>query len=259
MSGDDAPLHGRVVLLTRPGARGRGLARRLAILGASPVARATIAFEPPADPAAARQAIARLERYAWLVFTSAQGGHAFRSLQRSVGSTGVPTPSVAAVGPGTARSLRGLGLRPQMVGDGSARDFAEDLAHALRPGQRVLVVRPETARDVIPEALEAVGAHVDAIPFYRTVPARGIGTVAEEVARGRFDAAVFSAPSTFQRLLSAGESVPQFRHGLSQVVRVAIGQVTAGALERAGYPPREVARTPDDQGVVEAVLRAFCS
>jgi uroporphyrinogen-III synthase len=242
-------LQGRVVLLTRPAGSGP-LAARLASLGARVVARPTIAFGPPADPGPMRAAAAC--RYDWIAVTSPQGA-------RALDAARLPRARVAAVGEGTARVLRGLGFAPEVVGAGDAASFAAALLLAARAGERVLVVRPETARDVLPESLQAAGLRVDAVPFYRTTAAPDVAETAQRLARGEFDAIVFSSPSTFFRLRDAGLPVTGFAHALAGLRRVAIGEVTASALAKAGLPPAAVAEHPTDDGLIEALKRAFSS
>lgn len=240
-------LEGRIVLLTRPAGSGP-LAARLAALGARVVARSTIAFGPPRDPGPMRAAAA--QAYDWIAVTSPQGA-------RALAASGIARGRVAAVGEGTARVLRVLGLPPVVVGTGDAASLATLVGAGARPGERVLVVRPEIARDVLPETLEAAGLRVDAVPFYRTIAAPDVAETAQRVARREFHGVVFSSPSTFLRLREAGRDVAGFTEALGQLRRVVLGAITAGALEKAGLPPAAVAERPTDEGVIEALERAF--
>jgi len=84
-----------------------------------------------------------------------------------------------------------------------------------------------------------------------------VAETAQRVAGSEFHGVVFSSPSTFQRLREAGRSIAGFPEALAQLRRVAIGEVTASALARAGLPAAAVAERPTDDGVIEAVQRAF--
>jgi aminomethyltransferase len=249
-------LHGRVVLLTRPRGRTAGLAELLQRQGARVVERPTIAFEPPRDAAPARAAAAAADLYAWIAVTSPQGAEALARAWREA-RTGAGPARLAAVGRGTARALREQGLAVSLVAEGDAASLGAALRRVARAGERVLVVRPERAGDALPDALAAGGLVVDAVAFYRTVAAADVAETAERLARGEFDAAVFSSPSTFHRLREAGEPVPGFAAALKTLRRVAIGGVTAAALAEAGHPATAVAESPSDAGLLDALRRAF--
>jgi len=252
-------LAGRRVVVLRPEGRGAGLAERLCALGADVQLAAAIAFEPPDDPAEADCAVVRLREYAWIVVTSPTGARCLAQRARKLAKSVPETARVAAVGPGTARALQGEGIDVSVVAE---RADAEGLAHALVghvcASDRVLVVRPEIARDALPEALRAAGARVDAVAFYRTVPAPGARSAAREILRGACDAVVFSSPSTLHAVLDAlGDARPAVLAGLAKIGRVAIGTVTARALDGAGAPAHVIAASPDDEAVAEAVARLW--
>lgn len=253
---DAGPFAGRTVLLLRPEDRDDELASRLSAGGAHVRSLPAIAFEPPADDAPARSAVMALARYDLVVFTSPTGVRAFGRLAGgSIGSC----PRVAAIGPATARALRELGIEPAVIATDSR---SEGLLHALRgialSGRHVLVVRPEVARTVLPDALASRGARVDAVAFYRTVPAAEARVAATEIVAGRVDAVVFTSPSTLRCLLRAAEAAAlPVRAALAGVARVAIGPVTATALADEGVPAAAVAHAPTPDAVAEAVTRAL--
>jgi uroporphyrinogen-III synthase len=260
MAGRRLPLEGRKVLVLRPEGLGRELAVRLGSLGARVDLRPAIAFEPPADPAPCREAIAALERYDRVVLTSPTGVRFFVQGVEEAGwrPEGLRTP-VAAVGSGTARALRQAGIEPEVIAEDSR---AEGLAAALRAhvgrGERVLLVRPERTREILAESLAAMGARVDAVAFYRTVASPESQAAALAVARGAYDAVIFTSPSTFLRLREAGGG-EAFDAGLRRARRVAIGGVTAEALSAAGFAAAAVAERPTVEAMVEAVLAALSS
>ena len=76
--------------------------------------------------------------------------------------------TVAAIGPGTARALGAM----RVIADVVPEQFvAEGLVEALAdtPVSRALIARAAVARDVLPDALRARGAHVDVLELYETV------------------------------------------------------------------------------------------
>jgi uroporphyrinogen-III synthase len=121
----------------------------------------------------------------------------------------------------------------------------------------VLIVRPEVAGERVPNALRDAGARVDEVAFYRTVPSPHAEELARNVAEGRYDVIVFTSPSNLNYLLRAGgaQGLP-IELGIASARRIAIGRTTAAALGKEGFAPHAVARTPDDRGILDAVLRA---
>ena len=259
MGRDTGALSGLSVLVTRPAGHGERLARTLERFGASVELRPTIAIEPPADPAPAERAVRSIGRYTWIVFTSANGVRSFFATAARVGRPALSIDaSVAVVGPATARAAESHGATVRLVAtDARADGLGAMLASRLVAQDRVLVVAPEARRDELVEQLRATGAAVDAHAFYRNVPAPGTTELAREVHGGRYDLAVFTSPSTLRRLVDAGaqaglDLLPPLR-GMGLV---AIGPVTARALEELGLPVGAVALRPTDRGVAAAVARA---
>lgn len=252
------PLGGRRVLVTRPEGRGQRLAQRLRELGATVDLRATIAFEAPRRPEQARETLGRLAEFDWVVFTSPTGVRSFLELRGQ--EEGAPVPSgtrIAAIGRGTGRALESAGLPVGLVSSaGRSEGLADALLARCESGARVLIVRPEVARDVLPAALEAAGLRVTIAAVYRTVASREAPAVARDLAAGLYHAAVFTSPSTFGLLLeAAGPRRERLVDALRSVVRVAIGEVTAAALADASLPADGVAATPDEEAIADTVTR----
>jgi uroporphyrinogen III methyltransferase/synthase len=254
----DRPLAGRRILLTRPSDRGAGLARRLERLGAIVERRPTIALVPPSDRQPARVAVEGLDAYQWILFTSPSGVSFFFDLLREV-DRAMPAAQLAAIGPATARALEVRGASPNCVADDSRQEgLARLLTDRIRPGQRVLLVRPERAREVLPDALRKAGVRVDAVVFYRNVADPSAARTAERIREGAYDGIVFTSPSTVERLLeAAGGNAPALHRALAGLRRIAIGEVTAAALRRVALEAAAVATEPTDDGVVEAVRAAM--
>ena len=260
MARPEGPLAGRVVWVTRPADRAEGLARRLRELGAGVETRPTIALEPPIDSAPARRAVSELDCYDWLLFTSANGVQFFQALVEELHAEPPPIrAAIGAIGPATARELESSGYRPSVVAeDARSEGLARTLAGRIGPGERVLVVRPEVARSILLDALRALGARPDPVAFYRNVPAPDVHVLAAELCEGRFDVVILTSPSTLQRLLEAGQRPgDELRAALRRTRLVAIGPVTAQAIERFGLSAASVAAQPTDEAVTRAVQSLF--
>jgi uroporphyrinogen-III synthase len=239
-------LIGKRIVVTRPRAQSAEFCRTLAALGAQPISFPTVAIAPMDDYGALDQAIATLDHYHWIIFTSANGVAAFWS--RS-GRSGLPC-KVAAIGPATAQALEGRGLRVDFVPD---EYVAEAIVEGLGDvtGQRILLPRADLAVE-----LERRGALVHSVPAYRTVPAAPDPYGLAELRRG-VDAITFTSSSTvrnFVALFSGGaryiDSAAARRLGhdgapmpsLGRAAIACIGPVTAQTAREAGLPVDVIAR-----------------
>ena len=137
------PLFGRTVLVTRPRHQAATLCERLNELGARVLVQPTIEIKPCKDWTSVDNALAELDQYDWLVFSSANGvehllGRLFSLGQDLRALGGV---KLAAIGPGTADALALWHLKTDLV----PNEFrAEALADSLAPHvaeRRVLLAR----------------------------------------------------------------------------------------------------------------------
>src|SRR5262245_32325136 len=140
---EQRPLFGKRVLVTRPRRQSGDLVRRLEELGAVPFVLPAVEVREPADWAPVDRALARLAQYDWLVFTSANGVHAFVGRLRQTGRDlrALGPVRLAVIGPSTADALRGYHLEPDLVPEAFC---SESLVAALRgraAGRRVLLAR----------------------------------------------------------------------------------------------------------------------
>ena len=127
------PLYGVRVLVTRPGEQAHELRDRLAALGAEVLTQPGIEIGPPRDWAPVDAALARLDQYDWLVFSSGNGvRYLFDRLLADGGDLRqLGRIKLAAIGPGTAAELARYHLRADLMPD---EYRAESLAEALLAG-----------------------------------------------------------------------------------------------------------------------------
>ena len=260
MTASERPLAGRTVLLTRAAERAGALAERLRELGARVDTRPTIELVPPVDPQAARDAVAGIQGFDWVVFTSANGVRFFDELFRQNQDCGTDElPRIAAIGPATAREAESAGYRVTLVAeDSSSEGLADALAGQIEAGAVVLVVRPESARPLLPRALETIGATARPVAFYRNLAAADVEQVAAAVRAGHYDVVLLCSPSSLERLLETerGEEDELLR-ALARTRLVAIGPVTASAILRHGLSCAAVAQRPTDEAVLRSLIGLF--
>jgi len=215
------------VAVTRDEGDGGALAAALRRAGLEPVPCAAVREEPPLDPVPLARAAHALEGWHWLVVASARAVEALSAARN--GRAWPVWLRSAAVGERTAAALRGAGAESVLT---ATRAGAAALLDALRgadawQGRRVLLPRAQEGGAVLAQGLRGLGALVDEVVAYRTVP-RAPAELAAEWRRAGPDAAVVASPSAAESLIAA--LGPETLRGLRLVV--AIGDTTRDALER---------------------------
>jgi len=254
------PLQGIRIAVTREAARGSALGRQLRRRGAVVLPCPAIATVKIARPPGLARVLARLKRYDWVVFTSANGGEAFFSILKrcSVGSRAFRRARLAAIGPGTADAVRRLaGRRVDVV---PRVHIAESLTEVLGRvrGKMVLIPRAAKARDVLPARLRKRGATVDVLKVYRTKPDRaGTARLRRAVVAGSVDAVTFTSSSTvdFSMRAIGRRGRDAFRKG--RIAAASIGPVTSRSLRAWGVTPAVEARPYSLKGLVTALVRYY--
>lgn len=239
------PLFGRSVVVTRARAQAAELCDRLRRLGASVVEVPTIATVDPDDGGAAlADAAARASTFDWVVVTSPNGARRFAARLRDARDLG--GARLAAIGPGTAGTLRAAGLEVDLLpAHHVAEGLLEEMPDPPPGGGRVLVARAAVARDVLPDTLSERGWEVEVVDAYRTVPVPVPDELRERVAAA--DAITFTSSSTVEHLVAAGiTELPP--------VLVTIGPITADAATRLGLGVTAVAPVSSIDGLLDALV-----
>jgi uroporphyrinogen III methyltransferase/synthase len=247
------PLFGWRVLVTRAQSPRSSLAQALADAGAEVVEAPATRIEP-LDPGCVRGAIAHLDAYDWIIFTSQNGVELFWGALRDLGldARALAGLRVAAVGPATTASLLGRGIAVDVTPE---RFVAEGVLDALAArddiaGTRVLYVGADGARDVLPNGLTAMGARVDFAPIYRSVPDAAGGDAIRAFARGATErtlAAFTSASAVRACAEAAGEAKVR-------VKAASIGPATTAAAREAGLMVCVEAARSTIPSLVEAIV-----
>ena len=230
---DRRPLSGRRVVVTRARAQASDFAARLQELGAEVVQLPTIRIEDAEDPEPLRRAVEEVERFDWIVLTSANGVERFwDALSRSGrDARSLAAARVCAIGPATAAALERRGVRADVVPDEFVAEAAVEAIAAAGDltGKRVLIPRAAEARAVLPERLSALGAEVVEVAAYRTVQdGSGADAVRRRLDAGEIDVVTFTASSTVRSFVDlVGSDV-----GSARVA--SIGPVTSATVRELG-------------------------
>ncbi|PYU29348.1 MAG: hypothetical protein DMG31_17885 [Acidobacteria bacterium] len=251
-------LEGRRIVVTRAPAQSRELRERLEELGAQVVLLPLVRFLEPENTLDLDRTIRSLEKFNWLIFTSANAVTFFLGRCRALGcwpSGGHTT--FAAVGSATRLALEKEGLQAPLVpAEFSAARLAAELAGAIA-GKSVLLPRSDRAGDELPSLLRNAGAKVTEVIAYRTAGPEALDrSLIEAIHRGQSDVVTFFSPSAlreFQNLVGP-EVLAKWN---SRVAFAAVGPVTAEAIRRAGLPVAIEADEATTASLVAALERYF--
>jgi uroporphyrinogen III methyltransferase/synthase len=233
---DDRPLFGKRILVTRPREQATELVELLESQGADAIEAPMIRIVPPEDYGPLDEACALLDRFDWIVFSSANAVDAClgRLLASPRDLRALGGVKLCAVGPATAERLSKNGLKVDLV----PHEYrAEAIAQALAAsadvrGLKVFLPRADVARDTLAEELRKKGAEVTEAIAYRTIAAdterEGEPDIYRMLLERSIDVVTFTSGSAVRSFVKALGAEPAA--DLLRTTAVAsIGPVTAEA------------------------------
>jgi uroporphyrinogen III methyltransferase/synthase len=248
---DNRPLFGKKVLVTRSRDQASELSELLRQYGAEPVEFPVIKISPPESFDELDSALDRIDKYDWLLFTSANGVRAVVDRLQELGRDvrWLKGPKVGAIGPKTADAIQCLGVKvdfvpKEFVAEAVVREFPDD-----PKGKRILIPRAKEAREVLPEKLMELGAQVDVVTSYKTeADTSDLSDMSDRIQAGEVDIITFTSSSTVKMFAERIPKVPE------NVIIACIGPITAETAESLGLKPNVVAEEYTIEGLVEALV-----
>ncbi len=250
------PLFGKRIVVTRAANQAPALTEKLRELGADVI-------EMPAtriarlDLTQLREAIARLNEYQWIIFTSQNAVAIFweQLVGAGLDARALAGLRIAAVGPATAGALLEHGIIVDVVPE---RFVAEALLEKLSErddvaGSSILYVTAEGSREVLPDGLEEIGASVNHVLAYRSiVDGTGAARLVRALESHSADIVTFTSASSVRGYVDAvGEELSRGSPAAS------IGPATSAAIRAAGIELKLEAEESTIDGLVDAIERAF--
>ena len=249
------PMFGKTVLVTRPTDQASELGRLLSAQGADVVSAPAIEITRPKNFDELDSAIANLDRFDWLVLTSANGVRGFfdRLAELSLDARALGSIKIAVTGPSTATALGYFFLKPDLTADPhTAASLADAMIAGGAEGKKLLLARADIAKSNLPDALRSAGAEVTEVNAYCTGrPEKLPPQALEAIQDGRVDWITFTSASTVENFLAL---TAQARVELSGIKLAAIGPVTAAALESFGLKADVTAEPHTAAGLGKAIL-----
>ncbi len=257
-AGPEQPaLRGQRIVVTRAREQAGSFVRQLSERGAVVLEIPAIKIGPPDDRQALVEVLGGLGEYDWLVFTSANGvtaffNYFFKAFEDLRDLGGV---RIAAVGPGTAACLAALHLKVDvMPKEALGREVAKALgAYQSIENVKILLLRAEKANPDLPQALEAMGAIVDDVACYKTLPeTEDSNGAAGKLLEGGADWITFTSGSTVEHFHTRFD-LPKLLTQFPRLKLASIGPETSKAIAALGLKPRVEAREHTIEGLVKAV------
>jgi len=253
------PLTNKRIVITRSPDQAQALCAQLEVRGATCIYLPAIEFKPLPAPDLDK-ALAHLDSYDWLIFTSSNAVRFFleraaegkRQEAVAIWGNQDDSPRIAAVGSATQKRLAENGLSVDFIPE---KFTGEQLVLGLGDisGQRILLPRAKIGRPEIITMLREHGAIVDEIALYDTVTAVPTPQALAELEKG-VDIITFTSPSSVRNFL---EITGALRLAKPQRFLVAvIGPSTAAEARKLGLP---VDIMPDEytiDGLVNAIAGA---
>jgi len=252
------PLFGQRIVVTRTREQASELSRQLAELSAEVLEIPTIKIAPTDERHLLTDALLELNSYDWIVFTSPNGVtmffeaffKAFEDL-RDIGGM-----RIAAVGPATAAKLKELHLKvdlmpPEYV---TAKITQAFTAYESIENLKILLMRAEVANHDLPKELEALGAIVDDVACYKTIPETDDLTgAAASLKESGADWITFTSSSTVEHFHDRFD-LPALLKQFPQIKLASIGPETTRTLAALGLKPTVEAKPDTLDALVKAVI-----
>lgn len=253
----NSPLKGKHVLVTRPENQAESFASLLRREGAIPVLLPTIETIPPNSWAPVDQAIASLDKYQWLIFTSVNGVKFFCNRFKDLNDdlSRLNNFNIISVGPKTAAALEKKGLNSRLIAKKfQGEGILQALADTSVSGKHFLLPRALKAREVLPETLRQRGATVDIIPVYQTVfPTKSAGKINKLFTdQQKIDILTFTSSSAVSNLVKHCHE-PLSAECIRRLPTACIGPITTQTALKLGLNVQIEASRYTVEGLIEAI------
>jgi uroporphyrinogen-III synthase len=240
------------ILITRPRSQAAGFAEKLRVAGFEPIFFPVIEIQPIQHNVALDRALAKLECYDWVVFTSVNAVEVVLDGHSSLLPGRKESVKFAAIGPKTAEALRARGITPDFVPD-------EYVAESILPGlgdlrgKWVLLPRAEIARKALPEAICEAGGIPHEIAVYKTLPVRADPEGLSALKTG-VDVVTLTSPSTVRNFAAMTREAGLDPLSLpGNPLFACIGPITEQAAREEGFIYLVTASEYTTEGLTEVI------
>lgn len=254
-------LTGKAILITRAASQAEEFAEAIRKRGGTPIFFPTIEIHPPESWKNCDSALARMETYDGLFFTSVNGIEFFirRVRELHIPQNNIQNKNTFTVGIRTKSSAEKHGLTvrslPQTF---TAQQLAASLTVEEMSGKRFLFPCSNLGGRTLVAHLHSMGADVDAVTVYQTRKPQpdNVEHIRTLLTNQTIDVMTFTSPSTlknFEAIFSQKE-IKQF-HSVSIIA--VIGPATKEAVEGIGITPDIVAENSTVESLTQAIATYY--
>lgn len=251
-NGNERPLQGILIGLTRAEADNMALGSAVEGLGALTVAMPLIHIRPVIT-AGLRAALQRLDAYDGVIVTSANAVKMAYTLSVSSQIELASAVPWYVIGARTADVAQKHGRKTVWIkGMMQAEDFAAALSARFGDApRRLLFLHGNRARTVVPEVLRAHGHQVESFVCYDTIDQVVSGSAWQQISQARTVFIPLFSPSAVNSLAT------QWPPALDLATRcrfVVIGRTTQAACQNRGIPVAMTAARPSTDSIMAALV-----
>ncbi|WP_404453707.1 uroporphyrinogen-III synthase [Oceanobacillus kapialis] len=224
-------LQGKNILVTREAGQAELFAKQINQSGGNPVIVPLLKITCK-ESDKAREILTNLSHYNWIFFTSANGVDCFFDLRSGIDSNSVRIhANIATVGEKTSIALQEYGYKanftPKLYNANTmATDFLQEYTN---PG-RILLIRGNRSRSVLPEEFRKHGIRFDTLEVYDThFNFARKKQLNQELRENEIDYITFTSPSTVEAFCEMVDGIPK------TVPCICIGSTTSKRAEELGF------------------------
>ncbi|MDP4089878.1 MAG: uroporphyrinogen-III C-methyltransferase [Bacillota bacterium] len=249
-----SPLFGKNIIVTRAREQSSTLLQKISELGGNGIEVPAIKIKKVETNEELEEAIANLDTYSYVIFTSVNGVDIFFEKLSEMGrdSRALYTCRIAVIGSATAEALEKYGLKPDII---PKRFVSEDLVEGMKSilgyEDRILIPRAREARRYLSEELSNI-CTVNEISTYDTViDESGRESLLQSLKDGIVDYITFTSSSTVNNFI---QLLGKANMGLLEGVKlISIGPVTSSALTGYGLKVYREAEEYTIDGVIKCI------
>lgn len=234
---ENKPLFGKKIIVTRAREQASSFLAKLRNLGADCIEFPTIEIIPPEDYTSLDQSIKDLNNYNWLLFTSVNGVKYFfnRLYEKGNDVRSLGDIKVGAIGPKTAEEVKKYGIIPDLIpSEYRAEAVVEEFRKLKADKLNILLPRAAKAREILPDELKKMGAHIDVVDAYKTImPDKKAETICKMLEDGKIDMITFTSSSTVSNFMGMfGDKADKIKTWLANVEIASIGPITSDTANK---------------------------